>query len=40
MRRIMLLSAGLLALGLTACGAAGAVNPAASPARAGAHCAA
>ena len=28
----MLLSAGLLALGLTACGAAGAVNPAASPA--------
>ena len=32
MRRIMLLSAGLLALGLTACGAAGAVNPAASPA--------
>ena len=32
MRRIMLLSAGLLALGLTACGAAGAVVPAASPA--------
>lgn len=32
MRRIMLLSAGLLALGLTACRAAGAVNPAASPA--------
>ena len=32
MRRITLLSAGLLALGLTACGAAGAVNPAASPA--------
>ena len=32
MRRIMLLSAGLLALGLTGCGAAGAVVPAASPA--------
>ena len=40
MRRIMLLSAGLLALGLTACGAAGAVASRRIPCRTGTHCAA